>query len=280
MKFDKLFFRHDEAAKLGSSDKAVILEFIRWSCHFKAAAFQKFENSYFFDGHWWMQDSYEAWIERMPWLSRRTIARYLDELHVEGYLAKVLSGSGNGGRVPNFYRALEVECQNAQGGLSAKSAEVECQIGTNLSANLALSSLSKNHTKIPKNLPALFPSPNFIPPADLELAIKWLEMAKKEMPWQKNWKVEQFAADLNKIKHRTNLNDSGLEELFNFVKNDDWWRSKALSPAGLLTKSANGNKKIDNLIMAMKGGDKYKSAKEYEKIMQACANWDPSKAIF
>lgn len=105
MKFDKIWFRHDEATSLGSSDKAIIIEFVRWSIHYKESTYgPEMKSKYFFDGHWWMQDGLAAWAKRIPWVSERTVRRYLDELCSEGYLVKKTAGNPFTGREPNYYR--------------------------------------------------------------------------------------------------------------------------------------------------------------------------------
>src|SRR6476659_3690427 len=150
MKFDKLWFRHEDAVALGSADKAIILEFIRWSCHYKESE-EEPNTKYHMDGHWWMQDSFEAWCKRMPWLSLRTIKTYFTDLHTAGFIDKKTVGKSRGGRDPNFYRAIEpqeVKCKKCHKRLSADSALVECEICTRLSADSALSFIStKNLTK-------------------------------------------------------------------------------------------------------------------------------------
>lgn len=147
MKFDKLMLRHEDAERLGSADKALILEFIRWSCHYKAAE-QEPNLKYHRLGHWWMQDSFDAWQKRMPWLSLRTIKTYFNELYEVGAIDKITVGNARGGRDPNFYRVIEgwwVKCKKCQKTLSANSALVECENCTRLSANSALSFISTNN---------------------------------------------------------------------------------------------------------------------------------------
>lgn len=105
----KLSYSRDEAIALGSADKATILEFIRWSVYFKETGYNPDTSKYFFDGHWWMQDSIQTWVNRLPWLSERTIKAYFAELIDRGYVARRKSTFVTGGSAPNFYRVIERE---------------------------------------------------------------------------------------------------------------------------------------------------------------------------
>lgn len=150
MKFDKLFFRHEDAVALKSADKAIIVEFIRWSCHFKESAESDpyVTAKYFQDGVWWMQDTQEAWQARLPWLSIRTIRRYLEEVCEAGFVAKRISGGNGNGREGSFYRVIEeARGQFDLKGLEANLTLARGQFDQGLEANLAPTSLSKNQTK-------------------------------------------------------------------------------------------------------------------------------------
>lgn len=136
--------------RLGSSDKATILEFIRWSCHYKESE-EDPNLKYHMDGHWWMQDSYAAWRKRMPWLSEKTIQRYLIDLHAKGDLDKRTNGKMTGGRVPNFYRVIEVgevKGQNDQDKLKDNLSIVKGQSDLTIKDKMSFSFIStKNQTK-------------------------------------------------------------------------------------------------------------------------------------
>lgn len=261
MKFDKLFFRHDEAVALGSADKAIILEFVRWSCHFKEADANReyLTSRYFHDGNWWMQDSQEAWLERLPWLSIRTFQRYVNDLCDVGLLIRIRNGRTTG-RDPNFYRA-DPNCQFVTNTLTANLTPPSCQFDRYVDANLADTSLSKNHTK--NQLRSVEPGgsdlsldiklkPKKYDDEDLAIAEAWLEYALGEMRWKKphsSWTKETFAKDLAKIRRVTGMTHDGLRELLAFVRKDSFWMDKALSPIGLLKKNATGSTKIDNILL-------------------------------
>ncbi len=254
MKFDKLFFRHEDAVALGSADKAIILEFIRWSCHFKEASQNnsEFAARYFFDGVWWMQDSYEAWRQRLPWLSVRTIRRYLEEIYEAGFMDKRVCGGEGNGREPNFYRIRDIaNGQIDQGGLKANLTIAKGQSDQGLKAKLATTSLSKNHSKNRTKESRVV----FSRPEDMELGQKWLDFALKvkEGNAYSSWTVENFARELAKVKRRTGFGDKKMEDILAFVEKNEFWAKNAISPAALLTISKNNMRKIDNIVTAMKG---------------------------
>lgn len=94
--------------------------------------------------------------------------------------------------------------------------------------------------------------------SDLAVGREWLTYALEEMPWKAtdgSWTAERFGGALAKLKTATGLNDLGLRELLAFVRGDTgdtFWRPNACSPFGLLKKSENGNRKIDNILVRMR----------------------------
>lgn len=92
-------------------------------------------------------------------------------------------------------------------------------------------------------------------PEILKVAAQWWELAKIEMHWKSEsgeWSLQGFARSIAKIGRATDLNPVGLKALIDFIENDDFWRKNAISPNGLLTKSKNGNRKVDNILARMK----------------------------
>lgn len=267
MHFEIPQYVFSEAVRLKSSDKATILMFIRWSISSKQGAYnqEKYKKDYFFDDDWWMQDSFEAWTARFPWLCSRTIKRYFKELLECGAIFKRTAGSQINGRVPNFYRPNPdwPQDKNAlndkmtQGGLSAKMSQVECQNVTGLSDKMALISLSKNLTHNPKN-----PTPPLS--ADiLELAAEWHDFALREMQWTKppkEWSVESFAQDLAKVMMDENLNIGGMRAVLKFIESG-WWVKVITSPRGLFKKNEEGQRRITVILKQMKP----KSQRQEEK---------------
>ena len=87
----------------------------------------------------------------------------------------------------------------------------------------------------------------------MSTAIKWHEWTLAKAPWLKeNISPEKFYSGLLKIAKSVSLNESGIENLFQFIKNDDFWKENAISPMSLLTISKNGLRKIDNILLRLK----------------------------
>lgn len=93
---------------------------------------------------------------------------------------------------------------------------------------------------------------------DIWLSVEWLKWAKEVAP-HINATQESFCAAIFDIKKylRTNARvddvDGLLEAVFNFIQRDEFWGKVVISPGGLLNKSKNGLRKIDNIIIAMRG---------------------------
>lgn len=71
--------------------------------------------------------------------------------------------------------------------------------------------------------------------------------------------------------------DGLLDALFNFIRQDKFWGRNCLSPCGLLTKSSNGLRKVDNVIKSMRG-DEFRE-KQKTLINEAGEGTDWSKYI-
>jgi hypothetical protein len=76
------------------------------------------------------------------------------------------------------------------------------------------------------------------------------------MPWQvkqTNWTAESFGRELERIGKVMGIPTHGMSEVLKKVRHDDFWRSNAASPFGLLKRSQkSGLRKIDNIIVRMK----------------------------
>lgn len=87
-------------------------------------------------------------------------------------------------------------------------------------------------------------------PFDLNLYTSWKSFAESNSttskPNEKTW-CETF----RKIRTIDKIPESKMLEVLEFVKTDDFWNKKALSPVGLRTRSKNGLLKIENVINAM-----------------------------
>ena len=117
--------------------------------------------------------------------------------------------------------------------------------------------------------------------ADLELAKKWYEFAVKEMKWRKpppSWSEEQFAASINRIqKVMKKISLDMLWGIFDFIQKDPFWRMNVLSPNSLLNNSSDGKKKIDNIMLKIKGGFNTKIDQMEESIDEFIASLGDNK---
>jgi len=87
----------------------------------------------------------------------------------------------------------------------------------------------------------------------MSTAEKWHEWSSRKMPWMKEKiTAEKFYNELIKIQSTVDLNDQGIDALFDFIKNDQFWSQNAISPMNLISKSKNGLRKIDNILLQMK----------------------------
>jgi hypothetical protein len=84
--FEMYSFNRRLASTLGSTNKAVIVEFIAWSCRHKQSIDSGGYKEFYFDGHWWMKDTFDAWHERFDWLSKNTLKRYFKSLKDDGWI--------------------------------------------------------------------------------------------------------------------------------------------------------------------------------------------------
>ena len=85
-----------------------------------------------------------------------------------------------------------------------------------------------------------------------EIAELWAEYSKNMLPYLKP-KKEKYYTDLLKVKKSCGFNNTQIKEIFRFVTNDDFWRTVAISPTNLLSKSKrNGLRKIDNIVASLR----------------------------
>ncbi len=92
--------------------------------------------------------------------------------------------------------------------------------------------------------------------SDLAVGTAWLEHGLSEMPWKLtdvSWTPERFAEAIAEVRAKTGITESGIAEVLDFIKRDDFWRKNACSPKGLLKKSdKNGERKIDNILVRIR----------------------------
>jgi len=258
-----------EAFFLGGSDKAIILEYIRYSIGEKEGKYNYEKSKYCFDGYWWMQDSYEQWQDRLPWLSLITIKRYVKDLCDLGVLVKKRKSEFGGGNQPNFYRIDEdtLNIKMALYKVDNKSIPTECQNDTQVSIKqtptlLYTHSLTHSHS----NLISSF-SPEL-----LEFAKTWYDFALREMKWTKppkSWSVESFAVELDKVMKLENINLEGMKALLKFIE-AGFWATVISTPKGLLKLNEEKQRRITTILRQMKPKaerqkDKHEAMSEEEK---------------
>lgn len=98
--------------------------------------------------------------------------------------------------------------------------------------------------------------PPIILPNDwLEIGKRWLKMAQEEYPWraeEKYWTPEHFGQELQKVAQYFGASSKDFKQLLERLEKDSFWRKNAASPFGLIKKSANGLRKIDNMIASLR----------------------------
>ena len=272
-------FNHNAAAKYGIPG-AMILNRIVWSQNYHM---ENKDEYYFKEGRWWVCNTYESIAEHYRGLiSRSTIQTKILAFEKDSLVISKQMAKGNYNRTKWYtvdidrwgelinreYKNCTIDSAKQNPGYRwHKNCAIDSTAtppidGTKIDLSTTVyslaNSLANSHTKHP-----LSPTPpNATLSAvvkynehDLQLASEWLQFSKELMPWKKapiSWTPERWADDLAKVKRVTDINDSGLNELFKFIKGDDFWCKNTLSPNTLLKKGSNGNRKIDNILLKMR----------------------------
>jgi len=111
-----------------------------------------------------------------------------------------------------------------------------------------------NGTSEPENKKKTMPRPKKVEAVsdhDNDLGQRWAEYTKAEYPFLKP-KPDEYVQAIAKVRRMVGLNDEQLDYLFEFVQSDDFWKQNCQSPIGLLRKSKNGLRKIDNILAKIK----------------------------
>jgi hypothetical protein len=95
---------------------------------------------------------------------------------------------------------------------------------------------------------------------DLSLALEWISWSKETHP-HLGTKPDEAADTLRKVRTLIERDHSQMKNIFEWIKQDDFWSRQCLSPVGLLKKGNNGNEKITNLLASMT------AAKEKKKFV-------------
>ncbi len=240
-----------EALFLGGSDKALMLEFIRYSIGYKEGKYNPEKSKYCFDGYWWMQDSYEEWQQQFPWLSINTVKRYIKDLVSLEVLIKKRKSEFGGGNVPNFYRIDEdtLSIKMAHYSLEPKMGHRKSQNGTPVETKLAPTLLythnqTQEHSKLLSSLPLEI----------LDFAKTWHDFALREMKWTKppkSWSVESFAEELDSVMKLEGINLEGMRELLKYIESG-FWAQVITTPKGLLKLNEEKQRRITTILRQMK----------------------------
>ncbi len=223
----------DLAVELGSADKASMLSLIDWSIFYKETDehYDPEHSKYFMDGVWWMQDSLDSWQKRMPWLSSRTIRRYLTELLEGGYIQRKIVALSQGGREATFYR-LPTERRSGQNAPQPEVANLSIgsgQIGQFVEvAKLDSSSFTYNQTINPTNnqgsaMPPLTPPPEW--QASNPLAPIFEQLTKVPI-CAKQFNEAKYTGELQALKGELDISDQDL------LDNAAAWQKWHNSPGG------------------------------------------------
>ena len=88
-------------------------------------------------------------------------------------------------------------------------------------------------------------------PEDMELAKEWHRYAQENWPYLKGT-VESYANAIRLTRQGTDMSHEQMAAFFRFVRDDDFWRDNCQSPVGLLKRSRNGNRKVDNILASIR----------------------------
>lgn len=155
------------------------------------------------------------------------------------------------------------------------------KLSTNEISDVVDSVLSENdfvESEVVKEKPKRKKKAISISDHDLDLGTRWITWTKKLSP-HINANSESFAEAISELKRvlaRTIPEgdlDGLLDALFNFVQKDDFWSKNCLSPRGLLKPSANGLRKVDNVITAMRKGEFKSKRKELLLETEEATDW-------
>jgi hypothetical protein len=85
---------------------------------------------------------------------------------------------------------------------------------------------------------------------DLDLALDWIGWAHESEPHLK-LRTETIADAIRKAREYAERDHKQMQNIFEWIKQDDFWQKNCLSPASLLNTSKNGVKKIDNVLASI-----------------------------
>jgi hypothetical protein len=94
-------------------------------------------------------------------------------------------------------------------------------------------------------------APSTASPIAMDIAGKWHAWAMQCRPYLVSTSVKSFAKAIDEIMVRHSINPDGMLKIMEYVQRDEFWSKNAVSPCGLVKKSANGLYKIENILAQM-----------------------------
>lgn len=103
----------------------------------------------------------------------------------------------------------------------------------------------------------------------IDLGTRWLAFGLQAHPQYANkWTAEKFGLAIDEVIRKGPFTPEQIEDVFNFIQADPFWKINARSPANLLKKSErNGFRKIDNIFAKLP-----KKEKSLEELMREYDN--------
>ena len=115
---------------------------------------------------------------------------------------------------------------------------------------------------------------------EMDLGTQWLKLAVTHFPHKATdpkWTPDQFAFELRKVANTVGLSIAQMLDLLAWVKADTFWCNKVASPYGLLKKSTNGLRKIENALASSKSKAQIRNEQikaDWEENPEKKASWE------
>ena len=108
-----------------------------------------------------------------------------------------------------------------------------------------------------------------ITPEDQSLAEHWHVWSKERTPKGK-YDVEKFSEAICKIRVNHNYTIDHVNQIFDFIRNDDFWRNNAISPTSLLkpSKSEPEITKLEQVVRKLRAKPKSKMERLEEELQK------------
>ena len=106
-----------------------------------------------------------------------------------------------------------------------------------------------------------------ISPEDRAIAQNWLDWSLEQTPKGK-YNLEKFQESICKMRVNFDLTSTHIEQLFQYIKDDEFWKNNAISPSSLLKPSKREPEitKLEQVIRGLKGRKKTQDEKLQESL--------------